>query len=83
MEQSSSQSAKFINQANERCDKKEHVKISDTAKFRSCRPNMRNDRHLKISKIREKCMVLFTARISVIHLSPISTFFVSVALHLK
>ena len=31
----------FINQRSEPHHKKEHVKISNTAKFQSCRPNTR------------------------------------------
>ena len=50
----------FINQRNEPHHEKEHVKISNTAKFQSCWPNtyMWNGRHLKNPKIRDKCMVV-------------------------
>ena len=45
----------FINLRNKPHHKKEHVNISDAAKFQSCRPNnTRNGRHLKNPKIRDR-----------------------------
>ena len=49
----------FINPKNEPRHEKEHVKISNTAKFQSCRPHTRakKTRHLENPKIRDKVHV--------------------------
>ena len=46
----------LINQANE--PQKEHVKISDTAKFQGCWPNTHNMADIGKTKIRAKCRII-------------------------
>ena len=54
----------LISQTNEPHHEIEHVKISNTAKFQSCRPNM-----CGMTDIWSQCMVSSTARPPVIHVS--------------
>ena len=54
----------LISQTNEPHHEIEHVKISNTARFQSCRPNM-----CRMTDIWSQCMVSSTARPPVIHVS--------------
>ena len=51
----------LINQTNE--PRKEHVKISDTAKFQGCWPNTHNMADIGKTKIRAKCRIILPPKI--------------------